>query len=333
MYASRTAITGSTGSSTSTVASPSFELGETAVLISEPRAWASDDVHGSVWYSYTARAAGIVAFTAASSRADVLANRMHIALYRASGSGGGFNGLQLVGRSFEFEDSWGPVYGDTATVVVAASDVIVVQVMSDIGPIKLTWSLRGTMWPPPVLFRRCLTQCDSTSVATVAAAASNDNFAARSTLRGTSGRLTGNFYQATLEAGEPLPHLFGSKSSLWFKFAPTTSTTLALEHTEDDSGVSYIATVFLERAASPSLSTLVEVPSSAVTGTGDSYALQGGRTYAIQIRDVLFERGPFTVLWRLVGACAVMCPLGCLGVRGLPPSALVTAVTLLVLWL
>jgi hypothetical protein len=152
MYASRTAITGSTGSSTSTVASPSLELGETAVLISDPRAWASDDVHGSVWYSYTARAAGIVAFTAASSRADVLANRMHIALYRASGGGGGFNGLQLVGRSFEFVASF-----DTATAAVAASDIIVVQVMSDIGPIKLTWSLRGAMWPPPVLFRRCLT--------------------------------------------------------------------------------------------------------------------------------------------------------------------------------
>ncbi len=155
------------------------------------------------------------------------------------------------------------------------------------------------------------------------AAASNDNFATRSTLRGASGRLTGNFYEATLEAGEPLPHLFGSKSSLWFKFAATTSTTLALEQTDNDAGVSYIETVFLESAASPSLSTLVEVPSSAVTGTGDSYALQGGRTYAIQIRDVVFERGPFTVLWRLVGACAIVCPLGCVGVRGLPLSALV----------
>ncbi len=75
------------------------------MLISDPRAWVPDDVHGSVWYVYAARAASIVAFTVAGSRADVLVNRIQIALYRASGGGGGFNDLQLVGRSFECEDS------------------------------------------------------------------------------------------------------------------------------------------------------------------------------------------------------------------------------------
>ncbi len=143
----------------------------------------------------------------------------------------------------------------------------------------------------------------------MAAAASNDNFAARSTLRGTSGRLTGNFYQATLEAREPLLGIYGSKSSLWFKFAPTTSMALVLEASQDsESGdVSFVDSVFLESAASPSLSTLVAVTPSGITEAyGNEYPLQGGRTYAIQIRDQDFQRGTFTVLWRLVGACAVV---------------------------
>jgi hypothetical protein len=142
----------------------------------------------------------------------------------------------------------------------------------------------------------------------VAAAASNDNFAARSTLRGTSGRLTGNFYQATLEAREPLLGIYGSKSSLWFKFAPTTSMALVLEASQDsESGdVSFVDSVFLESAASPSLSTLVAVSPSSVSGSGNEYPLQGARTYAIQIRDQDFQRGTFTVLWRLVGVLLLL---------------------------
>jgi hypothetical protein len=70
--------------------------------------------------------------------------------------------------------------------------------------------------------------------------------------------------------------------------------------------VSFVDSVFLESAASPSLSTLVAVSPSSVSGSGNEYPLQGGRTYAIQIRNQDFQRGTFTVLWRLVGACAVV---------------------------
>lgn len=142
MFAARTAITGASGASTTTSLSSTFEIGETAVLNVSPRAWASSVGQGSVWYSWTAPSAGIARFTANTVSVDEFGLFL-VALYRVGG-GGGFNNLQLLSRSFEFGEGWGPIFEMSVSTRVSASDVILVQVMKAVGAtMRLTWSLSG----------------------------------------------------------------------------------------------------------------------------------------------------------------------------------------------
>jgi hypothetical protein len=230
---------------------------------SEPRepSNAGNPATSSIWYRYTPTATRSVIFRTCGSNFDTV-----LGVYTGTKVG-------ALKRITSNDDLCGPQSEVmfTATAGVAYSIVVDTATFAT-GTVKLSWG------PPPA----------------------NDMFAKPTILTGGLGTVSGDNFGATSEAGEPLHADVSNEGSVWFRYTPTVSGTLAV-----NTCGSSIDTVLALYTGSvlKSLTPLASNDDSCGDQSSVTTPVKSG--VAVQIAVASYDAdnlGPYTLQWTLPGA-------------------------------
>ena len=252
-FASAQAISGASGTVTGTTTAATKETGEPSI--------AGNAGGASIWFTWTAPAAGAATIDTTGSSFDTL-----LGVY----TGSSVSTLSLVAGN---DDISGSVYQSRVTFTATAGTTYKITVdgyhsnahgTTATGSVQLNWSTAGSPPPPPPT------------------GPPNDAFASAQAISGASGTVTGTTTAATKETGEPSIAGNAGGASIWF----TWTAPAAGAATIDTTGSSFDTLLGVYTGSSVSTLSLVagnDDISGSVYQSRVTFTATAGTTYKITV--------------------------------------------------